>query len=304
MRRPLIDSVISPADVVKRSGRIGAEILNIKLSGDLPEQTIAAINGLLLEYKVIFFREQGHLDDVEQERFACRFGKALPPTPTVSTLKGTISMIEIDTVHGLRADCWHIDMAYMEAYPKILVLRGVVIPPTGGDTVWANTATAYLDLPPPLRRLADDLWVVHSNAFDPAIFSRPTEADKKHYDKVLKAKLETEHPLVRVHPETGERALVLGMYAKRLVDVPRYDGQRLFDLFESHIIAPENTLRWNWKQDDVVMWDNRATMHYAAKDYGDQPRLVRRAAIAGEVPIGVNGRRSVARAKQQSANVV
>ncbi|GEC59532.1 alpha-ketoglutarate-dependent taurine dioxygenase [Bradyrhizobium japonicum] len=302
--RALIDSVISPADIVKRSGRIGAEILNIKLSGDLPEQTIAAINGLMLEYKVIFFREQAHLDDVEQERFACRFGKALPPTPTVSTLKGTISMIEIDAVRGLRADCWHIDMAYMEAYPKILVLRGVVIPPTGGDTVWANTTTAYLDLPPPLQRLADDLWVVHSNAFDPAIFPRPTEADKKHYEKVLKARLETEHPLVRVHPETGERALVLGMYAKRFVDVPKYDGQRLFDLFESHIIAPENTLRWNWRQDDVVIWDNRATMHYAAKDYGDQPRLVRRAAIDGEVPIGVNGRRSVARVKQQSGNVV
>ncbi|MBB4377774.1 taurine dioxygenase [Bradyrhizobium sp. SBR1B] len=299
-----MNSVISPADIVKRSGRIGAEILNVKLSADLPEQTIAAINGLLLEYKVLFFREQGHLDDVEHERFACRFGEALPPTPTMNTVQGTISMIEIDRVRGLRADCWHIDMAYMEAYPKILVLRGVVIPPTGGDTVWANTTTAYFDLPPPLQRLADDLWVVHSNAFDPAIFPRPTKADKKHHEKVLKATIETEHPLVRVHPATGERALVLGMYAKRFVDVPRYDGQRLFDLFESHIIAPENTLRWNWKQDDVVMWDNRATMHYAANDYENQPRLVRRAAIDGEVPIGVNGRRSVARVKQKSANVV
>ncbi|WP_407189790.1 TauD/TfdA dioxygenase family protein [Bradyrhizobium centrosematis] len=141
------------------------------------------------------------------------------------------------------------------------MLRGVVIRRTGGDTVGANTATAYLELPPPLQRLADDLWVVHCNAFDPTIFHQPTKADRKHFVKVLEARLETEHPLVRVHPETGERALVLGIYEKRFVDVPRYYGQRLFNLFESHIIAPENTLRWNWRQDDVVIWDKRATMH-------------------------------------------
>ncbi|MGY0576145.1 TauD/TfdA dioxygenase family protein [Bradyrhizobium sp. RDM12] len=300
----LTASVIPCTDVVPRSARIGAEIRNIQLSGDLPDQTIAAIKALLLKHKVIFFREQGHLDDAEQERFARRFGSPLPPPPTVRTLNGTISMIEIDTVRGgLRTDCWHIDLAYMDAYPKILVLRGVVIPPTGGDTVWSNTAAAYLDLPPPLQRLADELWVVHSNAFDFSMFARPTDADKKHYGEVLKARFETEHPLVRVHPETGERTLVLGMYTKHFVDVPKYDGQRLFDLFESHITAPENTLRWSWKQGDVAIWDNRATMHYAAKDYGDQPRLVRRAAIDGEVPVSVDGRCSVARVKP-SANVV
>ncbi|MER8786237.1 TauD/TfdA family dioxygenase, partial [Mesorhizobium sp. M1006] len=86
-----------------------------------------------------------------------------------------------------------------------------------------------------------------------------------------------------------------------------YDGQRLFDLFESHITAPENTVRWSWKQGDVAIWDNRATMHYAVRDYGDQPRIVRRVAIDGEVPVGVDGRCSVARIKiikQPPANVV
>lgn len=303
----LIHNVIPRTDIVKGAVRIGAEIRNIKLSGDLPNRTIAAINSLLLEHKVIFFRDQGHLDDAEQERFALRFGKLVPPA--LGAAEGTISILEIDSARGgVRADNWHIDVSCMDAYPKILVLRGVVIPPVGGDTVWSNTAAAYLDLPAPLQRLADDLWAVHSNAFDFAVTVRPSEADMKRYDEGLtRARFETEHPVVRVHPETGERTLVLGSYVKRFVDIPKYDGQRLLDLFESHITAPENTVRWNWKQGDVAIWDNRATMHYAAKDYGDQRRVARRAAVDGEVPVSVDGRCSVARVKvttQPTANVV
>lgn len=303
-----IDSVIPRIDVVRRAARIGAEIRNIKLSGDLSDQTIAALNGLLLKHKVIFFRDQGHLNDAEQERFALRLGK-LVPLPTLGATKGTTSMLEIDSARGgIRADVWHIDVAYTDAYPKILVLRGVVIPAVGGDTVWSNTAAAYLDLPLALQRLADNLWAVHSNAYDFAVIARPSTAEKKLYDEIVaKWTFETEHPVVRVHPETGERTLVLGCYVKRFVDIPKYDGERLFDLFQSHITAPDNTVRWNWKQGDVAIWDNRATMHYALRDYGDQPRVVRRAAIDGEVPVSVDGRCSVSLvtgAKQPPSNVV
>ncbi|MGL3104454.1 TauD/TfdA dioxygenase family protein [Bradyrhizobium sp. BR 1432] len=298
----LIDNVIPRCHVIKRAARIGAEIKDIKLSADLPDQTITAINGLLLEHKVIFFRDQGHLDDAEQERFALRFGKLVPPA--LGAAEGTMAILELDSARGgVRADSWHIDISCMLAYPKISVLRGVVIPLVGGDTVWSNTATAYLDLPPPLQRLADDLWAVHSNAFDFAVTVRPTEADKKLYDDFLtKTRFETEHPVVRVHPETGERTLVLGTYLTRFVDIPKYDGQQLFNLFESHITAPENTVRWNWKQGDVVIWDNRATMHYAVKDYGNQGRVVRRVAIDGEVPVSVGGRRSVARTSRSAGS--
>ncbi|UPK00035.1 TauD/TfdA family dioxygenase [Bradyrhizobium sp. 172] len=264
----LKDNVITHTDIVRRTARIGAEIRNIKLSGDLPDETIAAINGLLLEHKVIFFRDQAHLDNAEQERFALRFGK---PSPYP---EGTMPILEVDS--SLKAHKWHIDWSCMDAYPKISILRGVVIPLVGGDTVWSNTAAAYRDLPLSLQRLADDLWAVHS----------------------LPAKrIETEHPVVRVHPETGERTLVLGIYAKRLVDISKYDGQRLFEIFGSHITAPENTVRWKWKEGDVAMWDNRATMHRVVKDYTDHHRVVRRATVEGEVPVSVDGRCSVARLK-------
>ncbi|MGY3034039.1 alpha-ketoglutarate-dependent taurine dioxygenase [Bradyrhizobium sp. USDA 4354] len=284
------DNVIPRAQVFKRAGRIGAEIRNIKLSGDLPDQTIAAIRGLLLEHKVIFFRDQGHLDDAEQEHFALRLGKLVPPLG--GAVEGT-TLLELDSARGVRADLWHIDLSFVDAYPKILVLRGVVIPLVGGDTVWSNTAAAYLDLPPPLQRLADDLWAVHTSEFDFSAIVRPSEADRKLYDEfVARTRIESQHPVVRIHPETGERALVLGSYVKRFVDIPKSDGQRLYNLFESHLTAPDNTVRWNWKQGDIAIWDNRATMHYAVRDYGDQGRVVRRAAIDGEVPVSVDGRRS------------
>ncbi|MET4262384.1 hypothetical protein ABIC09_007362 [Bradyrhizobium sp. S3.12.5] len=97
------DSVISPSDLVKRAARIGVEIRNIKLSGDLPNQTIAVINSLLLEHKVIFFRDQGHLDDAEQERFAACLGR-LVPHPTLGTINGTTSIIELDSARGPEKD--------------------------------------------------------------------------------------------------------------------------------------------------------------------------------------------------------
>ncbi|WP_095205149.1 TauD/TfdA dioxygenase family protein [Mesorhizobium carmichaelinearum] len=278
----LINNFIPRTDVVKCTARIGAEIRNIKLWADLPDQAIAAINGLVLEHKVIFFRDQGHLDDAEQERFALRFGK---PSPYP---EGTMPIFEIDSRRDIGADIWHIDWSCMDAYPKISVLRGVVIPQAGGDTVWSNTATAYLDLPLPLQRLADDLWAVHS--WPGAHYRRYAEA-------ITGTRIETEHPVVRVHPETGERTLVLGSYVEGFVGVSKYDSLRLFDLFESHITAQENTVRWKWKQGDVAIWDNRATMHCATKDFGDQRRVVRRATIEGEVPVSVDGRYSVARFK-------
>lgn len=295
----LIHGTIPSAHVVKRAARIGAEITNINLSGDLPDDTLGAIQKVLLEHKVIFFRDQGHLDNAEQEHFADRLGR-LSPHPTMNVTEGTTSIIELNSVRGgSRADFWHTDITFVDAYPKILVLRSVVIPPFGGDTIWSNTATAYLDLPAPLQRLADELWAVHSNAYDYTVMPRASEADKKHFDEIYTRTIfETEHPVVRVHPETGERTLVLGELVRRFVDITKHDGQRLFDIFQSHIIAPENTVRWSWKQGDVAIWDNRATQHYAVNDYGDQHRVVRRASIDGEVPVSVDGRRSATHIKE------
>jgi alpha-ketoglutarate-dependent sulfate ester dioxygenase len=283
-------------DIRPLAGRIGAEIGNVRLAGDLAEPAIAAIEAALAKYKVIFFRDQGHLDDAGQERFAGRLGE-LVAHPTSPAKAGSAALLEIDSARG-RADRWHTDVTFVDAYPKISVLRGVVIPFCGGDTMWANTVAAYDGLPSALKGLADSLWAIHSNLYDyAAVRPEASAAAAKYYGEFfISTVYETEHPLVRVLP-SGERSLVLGYFFRRFVGVSQSDSNHLFEIFQSHITRPENTVRWRWNAGDVAIWDNTATQHCAINDYGDQKRVVRRATIRGRVPISVDGRTSVTRRK-------
>ncbi|BBU40808.1 hypothetical protein APP_31000 [Aeribacillus pallidus] len=278
------------------AGRIGAEISDIKLSDELDAETIQFIREAILKYKVVFFRNQHHLDDAGQEAFAQLLGNPVVH-PTVPAKDGSNYIFELDSDRGDRANSWHTDVTFVDAFPKFSILRGVVIPEAGGDTVWANTAAAYETLPTELRNLADQLWAIHTNAYDYAAlrYNISPEA-KKHYDEVFTSTLyETEHPVVHIHPETGERNLLLGHFVKKFVGLSTFDSAQLFTVLQQHIIQLENTVRWKWSAGDVVIWDNRATQHYAINDYGDEQRVVRRITIAGDVPVSIDGRRSITR---------
>jgi alpha-ketoglutarate-dependent sulfate ester dioxygenase len=289
-------------EVVPIAGRIGAEIKGVHLSPQLDQETFDAIYQKLLHHKVIFFKGQQHLDDAAQEGFARLFGE-LYAHPTVPVRPGTDTILELDSSNGGgRANNWHTDVTFVDAYPKASILRAVVVPQTGGDTVWANTASAYQDLPEELRYLADHLWALHNNEFDYAAASAPASTTlAEHEDKVRHAKIfsstvyRTEHPVVRVHPETDERHLLLGGFVRKFIGYSSNDSARLFSIFQDHITRLENTVRWHWSAGDVAIWDNRATQHYAINDYGNQRRIVRRVTIAGDVPVGVDGRRSVSK---------
>lgn len=277
--------------------RIGAEIRDLRLSADLPQPVIDALWQALLRHKVLFLRGQSHLDDAAQEAFALRLGE-LDPHPTQPVVKGSASILELDSSRGGgRADRWHTDVTFVAAYPKASVLRGVVIPDHGGDTIWANTVSAYADLPAPLKALADSLRAVHSNAYDYAADRPAARAiDVTYHAEVFaSAVFETEHPVVRVHPETGERSLLLGSFLQRFTGLSREDSAKVYDLLQARVTAPENTVRWRWQAGDVVIWDNRATQHVAVNDYGDAHRVVRRVTLAGDVPVGPDGRASTPR---------
>lgn len=285
------------------AGRIGARIDNIRLAGDLPGAAVAAIEAALSKYKVVFFSNQGHLDDAEQERFATRLGE-LVAHPTSPARQGSTAILELDSTHG-RADRWHTDMTFIDAYPKISVLRAVVMPPFGGDTVWANTVAAYERLPAALKMLAENLWAVHSNLYDYAAArpQAPAAAVRRYEDVFTSTVFETEHPVVRVLSRTGERSLVLGNFARRCVGCSQSDSNHIFEMLQSQITKLENTVRWRWNAGDVAIWDNTATQHCAINDYGDQKRVVRRSTIRGEVPVSVDGRASVARSKTTKPSV-
>lgn len=289
-------------EVIPVAGRIGAEIRGVRLGADLEPKTILAIRQALLAYKVIFFREQNQLDDAGQEALARVLGNPIAH-PTVPVKQGTDYVLELDSAHGGRADSWHTDVSFVDAYPEASILRAVVVPASGGDTVWANTAAAYDHLPEELRNFVDRLWAVHTNAYDYAAKKAIVSADAERYHKevFVSTLYETEHPLVRVHPETGERTLLLGHFAQKIVGLSSADSAQLLTLLQNHITRLENTVRWRWSAGDVAIWDNRATQHYAVNDYGDQHRVMRRVTIDGDVPVGIDGRRSVTRKKEPKA---
>jgi len=289
-----LDPVGSTLKLKPVAGRIGAEVLDVRLGADLGLQSIGAIQRALGRHKVLFFRGQNHLDDAAQERFAELLGTPVAH-PTVPVREGSSYLLELDSRYGGRANSWHTDVTFVDAYPKASILRAVVIPEAGGDTVWANTATAFDDLPAELKTLAESLRAIHTNLYDYAAARKDVtpEQIKRHRDVFASTVYETEHPVVRVHPETGEKTLVLGHFLKQFVGLSTADSQRLFAILQDHVTRLENTVRWRWSPGDVVIWDNRATQHYAINDYGDAHRVVRRVTLAGEVPVGVDGRESI-----------
>jgi taurine dioxygenase len=279
------------------AGNIGAEISGITLSGDLDDDTIADIRRVILAHKVVFFRGQ-HLDEAAQTAFAARLGPLTTAHPTVPALAEHQAVLDLNSERGGgRANSWHTDVTFVERPPSFSVLRSVHIPAYGGDTVWANTVRAYDELPAQLQELADRLWALHTNEFDYAKLGLNDEgvvdAASSDYAQVFSSVgYETLHPVVRVHPETGERALLLGGFARQLAGYSSTDSSALLRIFQDHITSLENTVRWSWTVGDVVIWDNRATQHYAVSDYGAQRRNVRRVTVVGEVPVSIDGKPS------------
>lgn len=272
-------------DIRKVAGRIGAQISGVRLSADLPERIIAAIDAALVRYKVIFLRDQHHLDEAAQEAIAARFGEPFKH-PTQTPFGDTDYTLELDSRTGERANVWHTDITFVAAYPKASMLRAVTIPPYGGDTMWANTAAGYESLPAPIRTMADSLRAIHAN-IRPHIYETPINRERS--AAFHSRRIEAEHPVVRVHPDSGEPSLVLGNFVERFVGLDMDASARVFDLLQSYVLRPENIVRWQWREGDVAIWDNRATQHYALADYDDQRRVMRRVTIAGDIPVGLDG---------------
>lgn len=283
----------SPLDIAPVAGRIGAEVRGVRLAGDLDDLTIEAIKAALVRHKVIFFRGQTHLDDDSHEAFAARLGNPLAH-PTVPVAEGSKYLLELNSKEGEAASQWHTDITFLPAFPAASVLRALVIPPTGGDTLWASGVAAYEGLPPALKALVADLRAVHTNAYDYAA-SRPEASDEqiRRYREIFASTVyETEHPVVHVHPVSGEKSLLLGNFVKNIVGLNRDDSARVFQILQDQITRPENVVRWRWQPGDVAIWDNRATQHRAIADFRKQRRHLRRATIAGTIPVALDGSRS------------
>jgi alpha-ketoglutarate-dependent taurine dioxygenase len=269
---------------------IGARVHGVDLSRVTDDQ-VRSIRTALAEYKVLFFAGQHDLHPDSQIALGRRLGEVTESHPVVPGVDEQHPEIyALDSATGGFADVWHTDVTFVRRPPLGSVLRAVVLPPTGGDTQWADLELAYRSLSEPVRRLADQLVAVHDGTREFGYYLAQREERTKWEGEEFRALVPIEHPVVRVHPETGRRGLFVNPgFVSHIKDVSDAESRYLLDLFYAHITKPEHIVRHRWSVGDVVMWDNRSTVHYANRDYGDQRRVMHRITLRGDQPIGPTG---------------
>ncbi|WP_374481189.1 TauD/TfdA dioxygenase family protein [Zoogloea sp.] len=272
---------------------IGAELLNVNLGDAARDKALAdEIHALLLEYKVLFLRDQ---DITRQEHvaFASRFGQLEdhPMAPSHPDAPGLVQIYKTpDHPMDRYENAWHCDGTWRETPAMGCVLRCVECPPFGGDTMWANMVLAYEKLPDDIKAQIAELRASHS--FN-ASFAAAMPLEKRLAMKA--AYPDAEHPVVRTHPETGEKVLFVNAFTTHFVNFHnksrvRYGqdynqaGGDLLQYLISQAYIPEYQVRWRWKPNSVAIWDNRSTQHYAVMDYAPCHRKMERAAIIGDRP--------------------
>ncbi|MGW7405722.1 TauD/TfdA dioxygenase family protein [Streptomyces sp. NPDC054833] len=278
-------------EIRKITAKIGAQVSGVDLSAPLGQETVAALREALDVHKALVF-DDVHLDDEGQQAFARHFGDLTTAHPTVGAVDGAPNVLPVDSERG-RANHWHTDVTFVLNPPQASTLRSITVPPYGGETLIASSAAAYRDLPEPLRRLADTLWAEHTNDYDYAVPDEEVDEEKAaQRAQFTSITYRTAHPVVRVHPLTGERGLFIGGFARRIVGLSTGESRKILDLLQPYVTRPENVLRWRWSEHQLVLFDNRITQHYAIDNYDGQPRRLHRVTVAGDVPVGIEGKES------------
>ena len=277
------------------SVHIGAEISGCDLSQPIAEPEVHNIREALLRWKVVFFRDQD-LDHAAHVRFARLFGQ---PTPGHVVFGGDGEFPEIYSIAKHRTanagkdplrrawTDWHTDITAAVNPPFASILRGVTVPPYGGDTYWTNLAAAYQALSPVLRAFLDGLRAVHrfqvaADASTAQDYAKQTSGQN----------LVAEHPLITVHPETGERVLYVSPdFVDHIVGLAPRESHALLEMLWEHSVRPEFTVRFKWEPGSVAFWDNRATAHLAPSDIfaTDFDRQMYRVTLCGEPLTGLDG---------------
>lgn len=279
--------------IEKLTTHIGAELSGVELAEAISNDDLfGTIYQALLEHKVLFLRDQS-ISKAEHVAFARRFGD-LEDHPVAGSDPDHPGLVciykDLDSPADHFENAWHCDATWREKPPMGAVLRCLECPPAGGDTVWANMGRAYEDLPNHIKESIEDLYARHSIE---ATFGARMPIEKRH---ALKAQFpDAEHPVVRHHPETGERVLFVNSFATHFTNFhtaqnvrygPDYapGAANLMNYLISRAAIPEYQVRWRWRPNSLAIWDNRCTQHYAVMDYWPAVRKMERAGIIGDKP--------------------
>ncbi|WP_330290974.1 TauD/TfdA dioxygenase family protein [Streptomyces sp. NBC_00576] len=283
---------MSGIEIQKVTANIGARVFGVDISKPLDEEQVAALREALNVHKALVF-DDVNLDDEGQQAFVRHFGELTAAHPTVPSVEGAPNILPVDSERGRAANHWHTDVTFVLNPPQASTLRSITVPPYGGETLIASSAAAYRDLPEPLRQLADNLWAEHTNDYDYAVpdeaLDEEQAAQRAQFTSIT---FRTAHPVVRVHPLTGERGLFIGGFAQRIVGLSVTESRKILDLLQAYVTRPENILRHRWSPNQLVLFDNRITQHYAIDNYNGLPRRLHRVTIAGDIPVGIEGKES------------
>ena len=262
---------------------IGAEVSGVHLGvASRTPALVAQIRALLLQHKVLFFRDQD-ITRAEHVAFARHFGE-LEDHPVAGSDPENPGLVRIykspDTPNDRYENSWHTDATWREKPPFGCVLRCVECPPVGGDTMWANMVLAYERLPVHVKAQIATLRARHSIE---ASFGAAMPAEKR---LALKSQYpDAEHPVVRTHPDTGRKSLYVNpMFTLRIRGMSQAEGDALLGFLFEHCAKPDWSCRFRWTAGSVALWDNRCVWHYALDDYREHERVMHRVTIAGDVP--------------------
>lgn len=270
------------------AGALGAEIEGVNLADELSDETIGQIRQALLDHLVIFFRDQRLTPD-QQIAFASRFGeleehdfvKGMPDYPQIIRV-----VREADETSMNFGGAWHSDVTHQECPALGSVLYGLDVPPVGGDTLFANQYLAYDALSSGMQKMLEGLTAIHS-ARGPFA---PDGRSKNNWKNMQvqtseKAYEETEHPVIRTHPETGRKLLFVNRtFTIRFKDMTEQESAPLLEYLFRHSCLDRFTCRFRWTPGAVAFWDNRAVLHHAIGDYSGHRREMHRVAISGDRP--------------------
>ncbi|MGI9578649.1 MAG: TauD/TfdA dioxygenase family protein [Microthrixaceae bacterium] len=259
---------------------IGAAIGGIDLGSDLDDATISELRAALVAHKVLVFRDQA-LDASSQSNFASRFGE-LEHHPFLGGTEETPYLVRLakDESVGGYENIWHSDVTWREEPAMGAVLRAVDVPAYGGDTLWADMGAAYNGLTDSMKERLEGLSAVHDFMLSYGAAMSPQDREAARFDFPA-----VEHPVVRTHPESGEKVLYVNrIFTSHIVGMDDDESEMLLDHLFSRAEIAEYQFRLRWEPGTVAMWDNRSTQHYASSDYWPQPRVMERAAIIGDRP--------------------
>ena len=278
--------------VAAMASGFGATVTGLDLAAPLPAATLAAVKTAFAAHGVLSFPGQPLTLD-QQEGFTRQFG-AFGVDPFIKPLPGRPHILELrreadETAPNFGAG-WHSDWSFQHEPPAATILHGKIIPPVGGDTLFADCAAAYDALSPAFQRLCDGLTALHSARLPygrDGVYANETAARTMQIITGEAAEAVQAHPLVRVHPVTGRRALYCSpVYTIGLAGMTRDEGYAILGHLFRHITQPQFVFRHRWAPDTLLMWDNRVTLHFAEGGYDGHLRVMHRTTLAGEAVIG------------------